>query len=182
MLYSAIVTTDEELWQINKLNQKNLKANLSLSEQQEQGFVSWLYSFSLLKQLHSLAPSIMVKDQDKVVGYALVTPIEAAGFHPDLQAMINNLENIQYKNKPLSSYQYYVMGQVCIDKDYRGKGVFTMLFEKHEVLYKEKYGLLVTEISTANFRSQKAHENVGFKTIDSYKDPLDEWNVVVWEW
>lgn len=182
MIYSTIVTSDEELWQIHKLNQQNLKANLSISQQQEHGFVSWLYSYELLKQLHVIAPSIIVKEDDKVVGYALVTPIRAGEFHPDLQAMINKLQTIEYKNKPLSSWQYYIMGQVCINIDHRGKGLVAMLFKKHTELYKEKYDLLVTEISTSNLRSQKAHENVGFKTIDTYKDALDTWNVVVWEW
>lgn len=182
MVYSTIVTCDEELWQIHRLNQQNLKAHLAISEQQEHGFVSWLYSFKLLKQLHKIAPSIIVKEDDKVVGYALVTPIQSGEFHDDLHAMITKLETIEYRNRALSNYQYYIMGQVCIDKNYRGIGVFAMLFKKHKELYKEKFDLLVTEISTSNLRSQKAHERVGFKTIYTYKDALDEWNVVVWEW
>lgn len=182
MLIATEVTGEGELVQINKLNQQNLKTNLSPEEQQQQGFVTWLYSLSLLRQIHNLSPSIIVKDDDKVVGYALVTPVEAGSFHPDLQTMINNLEPLIYKDKPLSSYSYYIMGQVCIDKNYRGKGIFNMLFQKHKEMYKHKYELLVTEISTSNYRSQRAHEKVGFKTIHTYKDSLDEWNVVVWDW
>ena len=74
------------------------------------------------------------------------------------------------------------MGQVCIDKDYRGKGIFNILFQKHKEVYSNAYELLVTEISTKNYRSQKAHEKIGFTTIYTYSDALDEWNVVVWDW
>lgn len=182
MLYTTEVTTDDELLQIHKLNQQNLKSNLSKQEQEAQGFVTWLYSVPLLQQLHTITPAIVVKDDNTVVGYALVTPVEAGNFHQDLQTMINNLGTISYKGRPLSSYAYYIMGQVCIDKDYRGKGIFNMLFQKHKELYSDRYDLLVTEISTANHRSQKAHEKVGFKTIYTYSDILDEWNVVVWDW
>ena len=182
MLYTTEVTTNDELIQVNVLNQHNLKANLSKQQQEEQGFVTWLYSVPLLQQVHAMAPSIIVKDDNKVVGYALVTPVEAGSFHADQQVMINNLGTINYNGKPLSSYNYYIMGQVCIDKDYRGKGIFTMLFQKHKELYSDKYELLVTEISTNNKRSQKAHEKVGFTTIHTYRDVLDEWNVVVWDW
>lgn len=182
MLYATEVTTDEELIQVNKLNQQNLKTNLAEQDQQEQGFVTWLYPVQLLQQVHAIAPGIIVKDNDKVVGYALVTPVEAGSFHPDLKAMMNYLETINYKDNPLSAYSYYIMGQVCIDKEYRGKGIFNMLFQKHKELYSNKYELLVTEISTANYRSQKAHEKTGFTTIHNYKDDLDEWNVVVWDW
>ena len=165
MLYATEVTSDDDLLQINKLNKQNLKTALSKEEQEEQGFVTWLYSVPLLQQVQTIAPAIIVKDDDKVAGYALVTPVEAGSFHPDLQAMVDNLGALSYKDRLLSSYSYYIMGQVCIDKDYRGKGIFNMLFQKHRELYSNKYELLVTEISTANHRSQKAHEKVGFSTI-----------------
>ncbi|HUS02584.1 MAG TPA: GNAT family N-acetyltransferase, partial [Chitinophagaceae bacterium] len=151
-------------------------------EQEEQGFVTWLYPVQLLKQVHTIAPSVIVKEADKVVGYALVTPVKAGSFHPDLKTMMIYLETINYNGKPLSAYSYYIMGQVCIDKKYRGKGILNMLFQKHKELYSDKYELLVTEISTTNYRSQKAHEKIGFTTIHNYKDILDEWNVVVWDW
>ena len=182
MLYSTEVSCEDELLQIHALNRENLKGNLSMQEQEEQGFVTWLYPLALLQQMHALAPSVIVKDEEKVVGYALVTPIETGGFHPDLQTMIDNLETLNYKGKPLPSYSYYIMGQVCIDKHYRGKGIFYMLFQEHKALYRDKYQLLVTEISTSNYRSQKAHEKVGFVTVHTYRDVLDEWNVVVWDW
>ena len=182
MIYAAEVTTDDEIIQIHKMNQLYLRSNLSQQVQEEEGFVSWLYPVPLLQQMDSIAPSIIVKDDDSVIGYALVTPIEASSFHRDLQTMIDNLETLDYKGKLLSAYSYYIMGQVCIDKEYRGKGIFGMLFQKHKEIYSDKYELLVTEISTKNLRSQKAHEKVGFTTIYTYTDTVDEWNVVVWDW
>ena len=181
-LNATEVTNDDELLQIHQLNRENLKGNISQQEQEEQGFVTWLYPVSLLRQIHELAPSVIVKDGNKVVGYALVTPLEAGSFHPDLQVMMDHLEQLVYKGKPLAEYRYYIMGQVCIDKEYRGKGVFKMLFEKHREIYGNSYDLLVTEVSSSNYRSQKAHEKVGFTTIHTYSDALDEWNVVVWDW
>lgn len=182
MLYATEVTTQDELIQINKLNQKNLATSLSQKEKDEQGFLTWLYPVSLLQKIHNIAPSVIVKDDDKVVGYALVTPKEVSTFHTDLKEMIKNIELLTYKEKPISSYKFYIMGQVCIDKEYRGKGIFNTLFKKHKELYKDVYELLITEISTRNFRSQKAHEKVGFKTIHTYIDDLGDWNAVVWDW
>ena len=182
MLYVTEATTNDELIQIHKMNQLYLRSNISLHEQEEEGFVSWLYSVSLLQQMQNIAPNIIVKENDTVVGYALVTTIEAANFHQDLKTMIAGIETIEYKGKPLSFYSYYIMGQVCIDKAYKGKGIFNMLFQKHKELYQEKYEMLVTEISLKNLRSQKAHEKIGFKTIHTYSDALDKWNVVVWDW
>ncbi|MDB5230802.1 MAG: hypothetical protein JWN76_1607 [Chitinophagaceae bacterium] len=182
MLFSTIVTNETELQQIHQLNQRNLKQNLSLQEIKEQGFVTWLYSPGLLKDMHNLAPSIIVKDNESVVGYALVTLKESRAFHADIKMMLQHLEQIIYQGKTFSSHNYYVMGQVCIDKKYRSQGIFQMLYEQHRKSYSNRFDMVVTEVSTSNLRSQKAHEKVGFKTIHTYFDAKDTWNVIVWDW
>ena len=182
MLYATTVKTEKDLEEIQRLNQQNLRKNLSEEEIAQEGFVSWCYSLDLLKNMHQLAPSIIVKDKEEVIAYALVTLKEASVFHNDLRVMIENLQPVIYKNRPLLLYNFYLMGQVCIDKSYRGKGVFSLLYQEHKKVYSPKYELLVTEISTNNKRSLKAHEKVGFKEIHTYHDNMDEWTVVVWDW
>jgi hypothetical protein len=182
MLKATIVTTDDELLQIHKLNQQNLKQHLNEETQEREGFVSWLYSIELLRMMHNLSPSVIVKDKDNVVAYALTTLKESKIFHPDLEIMFGNLESVQYKNRPLSSYRFYCMGQICIAKDYRGKGIVNMLYQQHQEVYGRYFDFLLTEISIKNPRSLKAHEKIGFQTIYTYKDAMDEWNVVVWDW
>jgi GNAT superfamily N-acetyltransferase len=181
-MYATIVKTDDELKQIVELSHKNHRMNVSETEKLKEGFISWEYSYELLKQMHDLHPGIIVKDDDTLAGYALVAFKEAKTFHKDLATMINKLEAIIYINKRLADYRYYVMGQVCVDKDYRGKGVFDMLYQHHKTVFKDMFDFVVTEISVSNHRSIRAHEKVGFKTIYSYKDAMDEWNVVLWDW
>ena len=182
MLLATIVRARKELEQIHNLNQQNLKHNIPTEEQVQEGFVSWHYSLDLLEKMHSLAPSIIVKDGEDVVGYALVTLKEACSFHKDLQMMIANLEAVEYEGRSLMLYDFYLMGQVCIHKEYRGKGVFDLLYQQHKKVYSKDYELLVTEISSSNKRSLRAHEKLGFKTIYTYHDNKDTWNVVVWNW
>ncbi len=182
MLNATTVSLEDELLQIYHLSQKNLKQHLSVNEKNTEGFVSWSYPLDLLQLMNNMAPSIIVKDEDKVAGYALTTLKESAAFHPDLRGMIQHLQQVNYKNKSLLSYRFYCMGQICIDKDYRGKGVFNLLYQKHKEVYSRTYDMLITEISTSNLRSQKAHEKTGFKTIHTHTDEMDEWNIVVWDW
>jgi ribosomal protein S18 acetylase RimI-like enzyme len=181
-LISTIVTTEAELLQIHRLNKENLRAQVKPENQTNQGFVTWLYSMELLKKMHALAPGIVVKDADKIVGYALVALKEMGSFHTDLQAMFSNLRQLSYRGQPLYNFSFYCMGQICVDKDYRGLGIVNLLYQKHKEIYSSSYQLLITEISTSNRRSQKVHEKTGFKTIHTYNDALDEWNVVIWDW
>ena len=182
MLYPAVVTSLNELEQIQELNCQNLKANFSVEEQAQEGFVSWPYSLKLLEQMNGLAPSIIVKQEEDVVGYALVTLVEASAFHEDLKLMLANISTVQYKGRSLAHYNFYLMGQVCIKKEFRGKGVFSLLYQEHKKVYSKDYELLVTEISAKNKRSLKAHEKLGFETIHKYKIDEDEWIVVAWNW
>ena len=181
-MHATIVTTDEELQQIVALSALNHRDNVTASEKAKEGFISWQYSFDLLHKMQQQQPHIIVKDGEHLAGYALTALKEAKVFHADLTAMINSLETLMYNNKPLADYNYYVMGQVCVDKAYRGKGVFDMLYQHHKKIFKDKFDFVVTEISTNNLRSIRAHEKVGFKTIYTYKDSVDEWDVVLWDW
>lgn len=181
-MIATIVTCDDELKQVVELSNKNLRANIPREEHNKEGFTSWSYSFELLSQMNAQQPHVIVKDDNKVIGYALVALKTAVQFHPDLKAMIDQLGTIIYNGRELSEYRYYVMGQICIDHTYRGKGVFRTLYQQHKKLFEKDYDFVVTEISATNTRSIKAHENVGFKTICNYKDTVDEWIVVLWDW
>jgi hypothetical protein len=182
MLLSTIVSSEDELQQIYTLNRKYLKQNLSDEEKYTEGFVTCLYSPELLRNMHQLAPSVIVKDGNKVAGYALTTLIESRRFHPDLENMFQQLDHLPYMGKPLSEHNFYCMGQICIDQPYRGMGLVKQLYEKHKNVYGTSFDFLLTEISSNNPRSLKAHCNVGFKTIYTYCDKMDEWKVVVWNW
>ena len=181
-MVTTTVSTKSELEQIYVLNQLNLKQNLSPEEKDTEGFVSWLYSLDLLEMMHQLAPSIIAKVDENVIAYALTTLRECREFHPDLNAMFTHLASLSYKNSPLSSYNYYCMGQICIHKDFRGQGIVNSLYQKHKEIYGKEFDFILTEISLNNPRSQKAHEKLGFKTVHTYSDNMDDWNVVLWDW
>lgn len=182
MLISKAVTSTEELQQILDLQQKYLAGHNSSKEEKEQGFVTVQHNLQKLQQMHALAPSVIVKDGDAVIGYALVMLNEATSLIPELMPMFEVLNKLSYNNKPLHSYNYYVMGQICIDKAYRGQGVFEMLYSKHRELMQSNFDFIVTEIATRNTRSIRAHEKVGFTLLHRYTDAADEWDVVVWDW
>jgi ribosomal protein S18 acetylase RimI-like enzyme len=182
MIYPATVTTDDELKQILQLQQENLPANITQDELQGQGFVTVHHSFDVLKQMHGLSPSVIVKDDDKVIAYALVMLKECRNLVPVLVPMFNEFDKAQYNNRPISQYKYYIIGQICVSKAYRGKGIFEMLYEKHRELFSRKYDFVLTEVSVRNQRSLRAHAKTGFKTIHRYKDATDDWEVILWDW
>jgi GNAT superfamily N-acetyltransferase len=180
-LTAQLVDSNEELQQILALQQANLKINLSASEIAEQGFVTVEHTPQQLLQMHKLQPSIIVKDGAELAGYALVMPRECATIVPVLIPAFELLEKLVYKGRPVQDWKWYMMGQVCVAKNYRGMGVFKQLYDAHQTFLRSHFQLCITEISTSNTRSLRAHQKVGFSVLHTYTDATDEWAIVVLE-
>lgn len=168
---------------IFKLQKQNLAQHLSPHEIAEQGFVTVDHSLDLLKKLNELEQHIIAKDADKVIGYLLAMTTESKKEIPVLLPMFEAFDNITYKGKKISVYNYLVVGQVCIDKAYRGQGILDQCYNTYKEYYSAKYDFAITEIAASNPRSLKAHERIGFKQIHRFHSPDGvEWVVVLWNW
>lgn len=179
---ATVVTDNRELQEILQLQQQNLLSNISTDEMSQHGFLTVQHTFETLSYMQQLAPQIIIKDHNKVLAYALVMLQECRLLIPTLEPMYRVFDNLTINGRPLNSYHFYVMGQICIDKDYRGKGLFEGLYRHHRYLYSAQYDFILTEVSLRNQRSMRAHEKMGFKILHRHRDELDEWAIVYWDW
>lgn len=178
-----IVETDQELQQILRLQQINLPQHISVEESREQGFVTVEHNFHLLSDMNEAAPQVIAVANGEVVGYALVMLRSFAGKVPVLIPMFEKLESLPFQGKPFSTYQYYVMGQVCVDKAFRGRGIFDGMYHEQRRQLSDQYDFVITEVATRNSRSMRAHERVGFQIIEIYTaDSGEEWALILWDW
>jgi hypothetical protein len=174
---------DKDLTGILDLQRRNLARNLDQSEIKSQGFVTVLHRLSDLQKMNAIEPHIIARDNDAVVAYLLAMTEKSKMDIPVLIPMFDLFESIQYKNKSLSQYHYMVVGQVCVDKKYRGQGVLDKCYDLYINTFKQRYDFAITEIATSNQRSLNAHKRIGFKTIHEYVAPDGEsWAIVVLEW
>lgn len=170
----------EDLPRILQLQRANLADSIDGDEQRSQGFVTAVHSLESLQQMHALGPSIIAKSGAELAGYALTMLVEARRFVPILDPMFQLLEQLSWRGRPLREVSHYVMGQVCVAKPFRGQGLFDALYRGHQATYRERFELLVTEVSVRNTRSLRAHERVGFEPLHRYRDEVDEWLVIGW--
>jgi predicted GNAT family N-acyltransferase len=172
-------STQMEFQQIIDLQTQNLKRNISEEDAISQGFVTVEHSVELIAAMNSPFPHAIAKDENEVVGYALMMTKAFATKVPVLVPMFELIERLSYKGKPLVEMDCYVMGQVCIKKGYRGKGLFKGLYEQLINQTKANFDYVVTEVVTDNLRSMKAHSNVGFVTLHTYMTDGEEWAMVI---
>ena len=184
MIRYTVAKTDLELQQILSLQKANLPDNLSDLEIESQGFVTVSHDFDLLAAMNAKEPHIIAKSNDEVIGYALVMLETFKNQIPILAPMFEQIRTIHYKGKPMSEMAFFIMGQVCIAKPFRGQGVFQGLFDKMKEEMSTDYQMVVTEVATRNVRSVKAHAKVGFETIREYQEAGggEQWEIIAWDW
>src|SRR5690554_592589 len=123
MITYTTAKNEDELRGILALQKANLKKNLSEEEIKRDGFVTVDHTYELLNKLHDIAPHIIAKDKSEVVGYVLAMTKKSRFDIPIIFPMFEEFDNIVFKGKTVSDYNYMVVGQACIHKDYRGRGL-----------------------------------------------------------
>lgn len=176
-----IAATDLHFEQILALQRKNHYSAISEEEQLNNGFVFAAHDLRQLKIMAAHLPQVIAVYEGKVIGYNLAMTSSMGEVLPSLVPMFEEFKKWDYQAKPLMDYQFIVGGQVCVEEDFRGRGLIAELYGKTRDLVGESYELCVTEISVRNVNSLKAHQRIGFEVLGNYDDGTEIWNLVVWK-
>ncbi len=169
--------------EILQLQKENLPTALDPKEIANQGFLTIQHSAEDLIAMNSPYAHVIATDGEKLAGYCLVMTLEHSHRFPVIRHMFERLVHLDYKGRDINSMGYFIMGQVCVAKAYRGKGVFRGMYGKLREFMAPHFDLCITEVSTTNQRSLRAHLNIGFEVIKSYKDDQGHpWEIVAWDW
>lgn len=183
MIHFTNIQSDEEINEVINLQKDNLPQSLSQEQMDTQGFVTVVHSFETLKKMNDTEASIIAKDDNKVIGYLLAMTTASKNDIPVLIPMFEAFDEVVYHGKKIASFNYIVVGQVCVAEGYRGKGILDDCYNAYKEHFKNKYDFAITEINKNNKRSIKAHARIGFEIVHSYKDEMGtEWDIVIWDW
>lgn len=166
-------STDIELLQILDLQRRNLPVSLSEDEKLKEGFVTVVHSFEILKEMNKTCAHIIAKYENKVIAYALCMHPKFADRIEILKPMFVELENLEPKIE-----NYMAMGQICVDKAHRKKGVFRELYKTMKRYIIPEFSSIITEVDAANQRSMTAHTSVGFEVLSDYIIDDVQWNII----
>ena len=182
MLTFSTSSTTSDFRQILDLQNRNVESALHKEEVQSEGFVSARHTVALIEKMNSPYPHIIAKSDDQIIGFTLVMLQSLQNDIELLVPLFKNINSITYQEELIKNTSYFVMGQVCIDKPFRRKGIFRKLYHQLRDQMQPHFKYCITGISTRNIRSWKAHEKVGFKLIHKYTDSKGDWIIVLWDW
>jgi GNAT superfamily N-acetyltransferase len=175
-----IASTDAHFAQILELQRLNHAGGLSPEVQAQDGFVYAEHTVPLLRRMAAELPQAVALADDAVVGYCLALPLSLRAELPSLAPMFDQFARCVYRGRPLTAVPFFVGGQVCVDRAYRGRGLIGRLYDHVRRLAPPEYELCVTEIAVRNQVSLRAHERLGFEPIATYSDGREDWVIVGW--
>lgn len=171
-----------DLQGILDLQWENHLSRVSDEVKQADGFVTVRHTPEQLLALQSIAPHVIALEEDEVVGYILAMTKASRDLIPVLIPMFDQLDQVYFKGKKIADHHYLVIGQVCVGKDQRGKGLFDQMYKAYKDEFSHRYSFAITEIAQSNVRSLAAHRRVGFEVIHEFEDETQAWAIVAWDW
>ena len=180
-IYYRAAQSAADLQQILDLQQRNLEPSVSPDEVTSDGFVTVQHDLDLLTAMNDVQPHAVAVSGGQVIGYALSMLPSFEQRIPILKPMCQMLASLRKQGEPMLQGSYMIMGQICVAKAARGRGVPYGLYECLRQLYADQYSSLVTEVSLRNPRSLHVHRRVGFELLQRYTDPDGEvWDLIGW--
>lgn len=167
------------------------------------GFVTVQHTLDILTRMNEAAPAIIGIDRRQsvdgaetteiVTGYTLMMPISFASEIPILEETVAKaIAGKSFRGHPIvfhgeSKLRWFIMGQVLVAPAYRGTGVFDAMYRALRERYMHEYDFVLTEVSSKNPRSLRAHLRVGFTELSRHatQDANGEtfwWHCVLWDW
>jgi len=182
MINLDVASSARHFEQILDLQRRYHESALSPDAQEREGFLFAEHSVPLLRRMSAELPqAIAVANDDVVVRYCLSLPLSLRHGLPTLAPMFDQFSRCAYHGRPLSSFRFFVGGQVCVDRAYRGRGLLARLYEQIRLSAPRTYDLCVTEIAVRNQVSVRSHERMGFEQISTYSDGSEAWVIVAWD-
>ena len=151
-----VIATNEDINSILELQEKNLVSNLKDDEKND-GFVTTPFTINQLKELITLEGIFLCKIENETLAYVMCASWNYWIAWPMFEYMHSFLHTLEYKGIKLNKTNSYQYGPICVKKEYRGKDIFSNLYEFARVEMNKRYPILITFINKINKRSYEAH-------------------------
>lgn len=141
---------------ILRLQSANYIANLSEQDRKE-GFLSAEFTRDQVAAMAEELGIMIAEDSGTVAGYLCAFRNEFNHGSPVLAKMLESYDRVQFLGKPLSSYNSYIYGPVCIGRDYRRRGLLRGLYEAQKKDLAGQFEVGVAFVARNNPHSLQAH-------------------------
>ncbi len=144
------------------LQEKHIVHNLTLEQQAKQGFVTTRFTANLLTELQREGRSFVLYEGTRLGAYAFGASNDFFRQWELCEFMIERFSELDSAKKisgnRITAENSFMYGPVCIDNDFRGRGVLKLLFDAVSAEGVGKYKFVTTFINQRNEISLAAHK------------------------
>lgn len=139
-------------------------------EDKKDGFITTAFTKEQMIDLITLEQGLFIAvENEKIIAYIMSASWNFWSRWPMFTYMIEDLPNLEYLGQKLSIENSYQYGPVCVDKEFRGRGILENLFEFARINMAKKFPILVTFINKINPRSFEMHKRkIGLEVIKEF--------------
>lgn len=132
------------------------------------GFLSSDFTAEHFEQMAQSVDLVVAREAGKVIGFLCASTLDFNRNMPLPAAMMQRFPHLKIRSRNFDEVLSYITGPVCVEKSYRGQGVFEALYNKLFDATAMNYDVALAFIATSNPRSLKAHEKVNMNVIDQF--------------
>ena len=141
---------------ILRLQSANFIANLSESERQE-GFLSAQFTLDQTAAIAEDLGTMVAVVDNRLAGFLCAFRREFDTGSPVIAKMLDSYDRVTFEGKPLSSFNSYIYGPVCIARAHRRRGLLRGLYEAQKKDLAGRFDVGVAFVSRSNPHSLRAH-------------------------
>jgi len=159
----------EDYAEIVRLQRANYIKNLTAEERGE-GFLSAEFSLDQVTAIASDLGIAIVTMDDALAGCLCGIRREFDHGSPVVAKMIESYDQAWFQGKPLSAFNSYIYGPVCIARQYRRRGLLRGLYEFQKKDLAGQFEVGVALVSHSNPHSMQAHvEGLGMTEAGEFE-------------
>lgn len=175
------IATKEDIPGIIALHQANLIVNLNEKEKKA-GFVTTSLTEEQIQTVIDQKGLFVAKKEATIIGFIIAADWDFFKQWPIFEYMIALFPAFSFKNFEITTVNSFQYGPICIDKNFRGKGIIKELFEYMRIHMVANYPLALTFINKTNLPSFKAHtEKLAWEVIDVFQFNTNNYYILAYD-
>ena len=152
------------------LQDKYLYSKLTETER-ESGFVTTPFTAKQIEEIIGQNGMFIAENEkDGLIAYTFAGSWKYFEQWEIFNFMVARFPKLAFNGSNITTENSFQYGPICIDKNYRGRGLLNLLFEEMRIEFLKKYPISVTFINKVNTISTAAHtKKLNWEIIDEFE-------------
>lgn len=161
------------------LQVQNTPENLT-AQQRQQGFIVSQMNTNQLASINNRLGILVAIEDKQLVGFVCLMPVDTHPRPPVVDVLLQTLASQSLNGQPLNQLRVFLYGPVCLNAQWRGRGVLRRLFAAVKARTQHDFDVGALFINNSNPHSLAAHiKGLGMTALASFHYHDEHYQLIV---